>query len=212
MTINLQWDGTPGVPTGASAPAHEIAPPPASPASEIAPPDSDRQLLPEQKHQNPACGRPTGVLSTLFAQAQACLRNGTTLLEEPPPPVRTPAVTAAPHAQASPVPVQPPPLPPPRLQHVLVPDLHDLARLLLLYTQAVQAQLVDSSEADRLNFVALAQHVLRFQPKNPGGLFLQLLRHRRFAVITQAEEDHARRRLNTYLYARPDGGTRSLAA
>jgi hypothetical protein len=212
MTINLQWEGTLGVPSGAQTPAREIAPPPALLSSEIAPPDSDRQLLTEQNHQNPACGAPTGVLSTLFAQAQACLRNGTSLLEEPDPSEGIPAVTAAPHVQTLPVAVQPPPLPPPRLQHVLVPDLHDLARLLLLYTQAVQAQLVDSSEAARLNFVALAQHVLRFQPKNPGGLFLQLLRHRRFAVITQAEEDHARRRLNTYLYARPGGETRSLAA
>ena len=213
MTINLQWDGTPGVPSGSHTPAHEIAPPPASLSSKIAPPDSHKELFPRtKKHQNPACSGPTGVLSTLFAQARECLRTGTSLFEEPLPPVCTPAVTATSHAQASPVSVQPQPLPPPRLQHVLLPDLHDMERLFLLYTQAVKAQMVDSSEADRLNFVALAQHAPRFQPKNPGGLFLQLLRHRRFAVITQAEEDQARRRLTTYLYARPGGESRSLAA
>lgn len=200
MTINLQWDGILGVPSGAHTPAHEIAPPSASFSNEIAPPDSHRKLLTEQKHQNPALGRPTGVLSTLFVQAQECLRNGTTLLEEPAPSGGISAITTTPHAQSSPVSVQPPSLPPPRLQHVLVPDLRDIKRLLLLYTQAVQVQMVDSSEADRLNFVALAQHVLRFQPQNPGGLFLQLLRQRRFAFITQEEEDIARRRLLAYVY------------
>ena len=144
MTINLQWDGTPGVPSGAHTPAHEIALPSASFSSKIAPPDSDRKLFPRRKeHQNPASGRPSGVLSTLFAQAQECLRNGTTLLEEPAPSGGgISAVTATPHAQASPVSVQPPSLPPPRLHHVLVPDLRDIGRLLLLYTQAVQAQMV----------------------------------------------------------------------
>lgn len=212
MTINLQWDGTLGVPSGAPTPAHAIAPPSASFSNAIAPPDSDKELLTELKHQNPACGRLTGVLSTLFAQAQVCLRNGTTFLEEPDSLVGVPAVTTTRHVHAAPVSAPPVSLPPPRLGHVLVADLHEMARLLQLYTQAVQARMIDASEADRLNFVALAQHVLQFQPKNPGGLFLQLLRHRRFAVITQAEEDQARRRLHTYLYARPGGERLTLAA
>jgi hypothetical protein len=60
-----------------------------------------------------------------------------------------------------------------------------MERLLTLYCQAVQVCLIGPSEAERLTFVALAQHVLAFRPTNPGGLFLQLLRQRRFAFITR---------------------------
>jgi len=83
---------------------------------------------------------------------------------------------------------------------VLLPDLRDMDRLLLLYTQALQIQLIGPAEADRLTFVALAQHVLHQRPTNPGGLFLQLLRQRRFHFITQEEEDRAQQRLKRYDY------------
>ena len=79
-------------------------------------------------------------------------------------------------------------------------DLRDTGRLLALYAQAVQAQWLGSSEAERLAFVALAQHVLTYRPENAGGLFTHLVRTRRFAYITQADEDTARQRLHRYLY------------
>jgi hypothetical protein len=61
MTINLQWDGTPGVSSRALAPVHETAPPPAPLSLAIAPPDSYKKLLTETKHQKPAGGGPAGV-------------------------------------------------------------------------------------------------------------------------------------------------------
>jgi hypothetical protein len=76
-------------------------------------------------------------------------------------------------------------------------------RLLTLYAQAVQANLLGPSEAEHLAFVALAQHVLGYHPANPGGLFVQLLRQRRFDLITQEEEDRAQQRLRRYYYANP---------
>jgi hypothetical protein len=82
-------------------------------------------------------------------------------------------------------------------------DLRDTGRLLALYTQAVHAQWLGSSEAERLAFVALAQHVLTYRPENAGALFTHLVRRRCFAYITQADEDAARQRLNRYLYRDP---------
>ena len=86
---------------------------------------------------------------------------------------------------------------------VLVHDLRETERLLQLYNQAVTAGFLSRSEGDRLNFVALAQHVLSYRPDNPGGLFTQLLRKRHFDYITQDDEDTAQRRLKRALY----GGT-----
>src|SRR5262249_27723095 len=92
------------------------------------------------------------------------------------------------------------PLPAPRLQQMQLYDFRDTGRLLALYDQAVHAQWLGSSEAERLTFVALAQHVLTYRPENAGGLFTHLLRTRGFAYITQADEDSARQRLNRFLY------------
>lgn len=201
MAINLRWkEGTTAV-TAASASLSPLAPPLAENPAQSAPLDSDKKLLTEIQYQKPAGSGSAGVLSTLFAQARECVRNGSSLVEESLSPLPPPVITAAQPRQETPAPVHSLSLPSPRLQQVLLPDLQNLDRLLILYDQAVQTQVIGSAEADRLAFVALAQHVLHFQPKNPGGLFLQLLKHRRFAVITQAEEDQARARLAIFLYA-----------
>jgi hypothetical protein len=201
MTINLQWDGTAGAAVVPSEAVNESAPPPTPKPTEITPPDSYTKLLPEEKHQKPASGGPIGVLSTLFVQARECVRNSITLLEEPPPVPQPTAVASKPAKQL--------PLPArktaqatsPHLQHVLQRDLQDMDRLLVLYAQAVRANLIGPSEAEHLVFVALAQHVLGYHPTNPGGLFVQLLRQRRFDLITQEEEDRAQERLTRHCYA-----------
>ena len=73
-------------------------------------------------------------------------------------------------------------------------------RLLGLYAQAVQVELIDDSEATRLAFTSLAQHVLNSRPENAGGLFHQLLRRQCFHFVTHAEEDAAQQRLKEHLY------------
>jgi hypothetical protein len=78
--------------------------------------------------------------------------------------------------------------------------LQDLPRVLALYDQAMQAQLVHRTEAERLTFVALAQHVLARHPKNPGGLFTHFLTKRLFHVITHAEEDAAQQQLKRLFF------------
>ena len=79
-------------------------------------------------------------------------------------------------------------------------DFRDTGRLLTLYAQAVHAQWLGPSEAERLAFAALAQHVLTYRPENAGGLFTHLVRTRCFAYITQADEDAAQQRLTRFLY------------
>jgi hypothetical protein len=212
MTINLQWDGAAMSTLVSFAAVSETAPPAMPESLEITPLDSNKKLLSEKKYQQPACGGPTGILSTLFAQARECLRSGTTLIEEPPP-VLKPAILAPVQAQQSSTSVHTAsPATPPHLQHVLLLDLQDMERLLALYAQAVQASLIGPSEAERLSFVALAHHVLRFKPVNPGGLFVQLLRQRRFDFITQQEEDRAQQRLKRYDYGDGHGFLRLAAA
>jgi hypothetical protein len=72
------------------------------------------------------------------------------------------------------------------------------------------AGLLGSSEADRLAFVALAQHVLSYRPANAGGLFTQLLRKRHFNYATQDDEDSAQRRLTRHFYSGPPTGLQSI--
>lgn len=211
MTINLQWDGKAMRKLETPEPRRKTAPLVALESPQIAPPDSDSELLTERKYQKSTSSGPTGVLSTLFAQARECLRNGSTFLEESAPVQETTAttvpnlhtITSAPKTAS---------LLPPRLYHVVLPDLRDMERLLTLYAEAVQTCLIGPSEAERLAFVALAQHVLAFRPTNPGGLFLQLLRQRRFVFITQEEEDIARRRLSAYVYPDQPGAGLSAVA
>ena len=98
---------------------------------------------------------------------------------------------------------EPAPLIPPTLRNISLHDLRNTERLLQLYTQAVKAGLIGSSEADRLAFVALAQHVVAYRPDNAGGLFTQLLRKRHFDYITQDDEDSALRRLKRHFQDTP---------
>jgi hypothetical protein len=89
---------------------------------------------------------------------------------------------------------------PPTLRHITLVDLRETSRLLTLYEQAVEQGWSDASEAERLSFVALAQHVLWHHPDNAGGLFRKLLMSRSYQVITQDDEDAARQRLKRFLY------------
>jgi hypothetical protein len=200
MTINLQWAPPP---PAAPAPHTRVESPPLPElsTSELAPPDSHKKLPLGLKHQEPAAGGPTGVLHTLFQQAREVIRKGTipivgsgpVVMHRVPASVQQEYSAAAEEKSVS--------LSPPTLRHILLQDLKDTGRLLDLYTQAIHAKLVDNSEAERLTFVGLAQHILAYQPDNAGGLFHQLLRRRCFHFVTQEEEDAAQQRLKQYLYA-----------
>lgn len=212
---------------------HEMTPLGSTKQADIAPPDSDRKLSQrEEEDQKPAARGGAGILSALVHEVRAEMKAGVPARSVQTP-VLNPSVSAtlqekrasrgehktpvalAPPSAGAPVasvvkataqPLRQTPsavLPPPTLRHILVQDLRDTTRLLQLYAHAVTAGLTGRSEADRLNFVALAHHVLSYRPENPGGLFSQLLRKRHFDYITQDDEDAAQRRLKCVLY----GGT-----
>jgi hypothetical protein len=200
MTINLHWAGLPPAEVPHSELVAEIASLPATSPHETAPPDSHQQLPTEEKNQKPAASRTAGVLSTLLAQAREAIREGTAPLTKPEPILRCHVATlqqerlVAAKKEATPV-------PPPTLRHILLQDLQDTGRLLDLYAQAIQTELIGSSEAERLTFVGLAQHVLAYRPENAGGLFRQLLTRRCFHFVTHEDEDAAQQRLKQHLYA-----------
>lgn len=92
-------------------------------------------------------------------------------------------------------PPEPETLPRPRLEDVRVEDLKDTGRLLELHEQAVDRGVVSASEADRLAFVASAEHALSIGKGNPAGLFAYLIRGRLWRYLTQQDEDRASSRL-----------------
>jgi hypothetical protein len=81
-------------------------------------------------------------------------------------------------------------------------DFRDTAALLRLLDRAVQAGLVEASEADRLRFVSLAEHAIARVAAQGGrvpNLFAYLLyRPLCWSWITAAEEDRARLRLSRH--------------
>ena len=178
----------------------------------FAPPDSYKELSLREEHQKPAAGGPPGVLRALFAHAREAVREGTTLLDDPESVVLR---TVSAPRQQTPLPAPenaPASLPAPTLRNIVPQDLHNPGRLLALYEQAVQTDLIGASEAERLTFVALACHVLRSRPQNAGGLFHCLITRKLSHVVTQADEDAARHRLKQYLYGEGAAAPRRAVA
>jgi hypothetical protein len=179
--------------------SHEPAPPLRPDVHELAPPMTPHKLFGEEKKtQQLASGEPAGRLSALVRQAQEQIRAG--LLprcEEPRIEQRPATVRAHLRPPAAPAPVTQPP----NVQHITRQDLREMDRLLCLYQQAVDKGWIGSAEADRLTFVALAQHVLLYRAQNPGGLLHRLLTKRLFHYVTQEDEDQALARLKAYARA-----------
>lgn len=81
----------------------------------------------------------------------------------------------------------------PSLRHVTELDLIDPRRTLELHRQAALAGLVGSSEADRLNVLALAAHARKHAKRNAPGLFAAGLRQARWHYLSLGDEDYGRR-------------------
>jgi len=96
----------------------------------------------------------------------------------------------------------------PTLRDVKPEDLRDPARLLDLHAQAIAAGYVSSSEADRLNFFAAANHARVIGSRNPPGLFVRIVRSGLWNFLTQDDEDVARVQLRRVLY--PEGAPPEL--
>ena len=98
----------------------------------------------------------------------------------------------------------------PTLWDVKPEDLLDPARLLDLHAQAIAAGYVSSSEADRLNVFAAANHARVIGSRNPPGLFVRIVRSGLWSFLTQDDEDVARVQLRRVLY--PEGAPAGIAA
>lgn len=81
------------------------------------------------------------------------------------------------------------------LRDVQPSDLKDARRLARLFAQAQRQGLVRPCEADRLAFFGAALHARRVGDANPCGLFAWIVRNRGYHVISQEDEDLARRAL-----------------
>jgi hypothetical protein len=96
------------------------------------------------------------------------------------------------------------PLSAPSLDDVRPEDLTDVGRTLRLFDQAVARRLVVNSEADRLKFLAIAEHARVVGTVNTCGLFARLVRRGLWHFATLDDEDAARRRLRQHLHGRPE--------
>lgn len=220
--INLEWsrlDATKVQATHVSGPVSpalgpESAPPPPTIGPKTAPPDSYGEPPTEsEKNQKPATGGPAGISSSKHEEVRSDPRSisaqGCVDVENLYVSV---LVTMAPTPNA-PSPVRPESIPPaptnpttvgkPDFRNVVIEDLKDVVRLLVLFGQAVALGLVTSSERDRLRFVAAAEHARVIGTKNPCGLFVRLIRNGLWSFLTQDDEDAANFRLKRHLHGKP---------
>ncbi|MFH1110371.1 MAG: hypothetical protein V1790_14415 [Planctomycetota bacterium] len=81
--------------------------------------------------------------------------------------------------------------------HVDPDVLADTGKLLALFGQYAERGIVADCDADRLDFVACAESVLRIENGNPAGLFAERLRNwpTRRGWVSHADEENAARRL-----------------
>ncbi len=80
----------------------------------------------------------------------------------------------------------------PKLELVTPRDLADPERIAQFYTQAVRQSLIRHSESERLNVFAAAEHAKTYGTTNPCGLFVWLVKQRRWSYLTLKDEDDAR--------------------
>lgn len=96
-------------------------------------------------------------------------------------------------------------LPPPRLSAIRAEDFQDVGRALELFRQAVQCGLVPlDSEHARLLWMATIERARTVPAKNPAGLFLFLVKNRKWDFLSNGHFDAANARLKAYLYPRAE--------
>ena len=77
-------------------------------------------------------------------------------------------------------------------------DLRSTSRLRSLFDETVQAGLLRRCAADELRFVAAAERAVSKATSNPPGFFATVVRRGLWHVISQRDEDAARRRLSPH--------------
>lgn len=88
----------------------------------------------------------------------------------------------------------------PRISNVVKEDLDEMSRLMTLFPQASERGFLGTSEADRLHFVAAAEHARTVGSTNPPGLFVWIVRGARWGFLTQGDEDAAGQRIKRHFH------------
>lgn len=95
-----------------------------------------------------------------------------------------------------------PKLPPPRLSSIRSEDFRDVGRALELFRQAVKCGLMPhASEHSRLLWLAAIERARTVPARNPAGVFLHLVKNRKWEFLSEGHFEAANRRLKEFLWA-----------
>ena len=83
----------------------------------------------------------------------------------------------------------------PGLKHVVVDDLRSRDRLKVLFAESVTLGWCRSTEAQELDFFAAARRAMRVASRNPCGLFVSIVKERRWHYLSNEDEEGGRRML-----------------
>ncbi|MBK8269338.1 MAG: hypothetical protein IPK83_13940, partial [Planctomycetes bacterium] len=81
----------------------------------------------------------------------------------------------------------------PSIRNVTPRDLREPERVAILYSTVVRQGRIRDSASERLNVFAAAEHAMRYGTTNPSGLFVWLVKNRRWNYLTLEDEDRASR-------------------
>lgn len=92
-------------------------------------------------------------------------------------------------------------LPPPRLSAIGPEDFRSTERSLELFRQAVKCGLMpNGSEHSRLLWLAAIERARTVPAKNPAGVFLHVVKNRKWEFLSEGHFEAANRRLKGYLW------------
>ena len=89
---------------------------------------------------------------------------------------------------------------PVRLSNIQPEDFKDLSRSLELFRQAVKCGLSDESEHSRLRWVAAIERARTVPANNPAGLFLFIVKNKKWEYLSEGHWDAANERLKAHLF------------
>lgn len=87
----------------------------------------------------------------------------------------------------------------PSIRNVKPADLKDVGRLLRLFEEAAKVGLIAHTDLDRQRFVGAAEHACAVGKSNPCGLFVWLVRNKRWHHITERDDHTAQVRMKTFV-------------
>ena len=189
--VDLAWERVAALPDG-----RRLPPPPAPDGPRLPPPDLHSDPLREIKNQEPAPRGRAGVEIEVVGEPIVSPQLDTSGAS----PSRGGEAQGSVSRRAAAIAGRAGGAPEPTLHKVRDEDLKDTGRLLRLFDQAVAQGFVGPSEADRFKFVAAAEHALAVGEGNPPGLFMSLVRKRRWRYLTQDDEDATGARLKRHMF------------